>query len=248
MLEFLDDYVLQTLETEWAKLVGGGEDELEPAPLEIWRQSFSARAIQEHIELAYKTFVTDSEKLVFYDAWNPTLFTVSGYTVAVSLDSQETPGEFFGHGNGGGAEDMDELGQDDFASQQAGQIGLYVLSLKKPVLSFICYFIRRAILCASLDIVQDLGIDGAHRVRSAALICPPEMAPNGVPNIYGRKLEFDAECIDVAARLGGVLAAAKKPALVAAEGDLVSSLVDRTTGAKTDLGGTFQGRFKPRPR
>lgn len=246
MLEFLDDYILTTLQTEWEKLVGAPGD---AAPdFSVWQASFNQGSVLKHLETAYATFVTDKEKLIFYHAWNPKLFTISQYTVAISLDVQAADGEFFANADGDGVTlGSDDADNDSISTREVGTIGIYAIAPKKPVLSFICYFIRRAIASATFDIVHDLGIDNVHNMRSAAMVAPPEMAPNGVPLIYGRKMEIDAELIDTTTRMGGGKLVEKKPALVHEPQDGIDALVNRVTGAETPLAATVFGKVRARP-
>ena len=246
MLEFLDDLVLVTLETEWRKLVGDPTTDppTAAASLDVWKRSFNEGSIAKHVENAYTQFVTNRDNLVFYHAWNPRLFTLEQYTVAISLDMQATDGEFLGHANFGDASDGLDESDDAYSSRETGILGIYVIAPKKPILSFICYFIRRAILSATPDIVYDLGLDNLHQLRSAAMVAPEEMAPNGVPLVYGRKMELNAEMIDTAERLGGGQVSPKKPFLVHEPRDGIDATVDRETGSETPLGATVFGGVK----
>jgi len=164
--------------------------------------------------------------------------------VVVSFDQQDTPLEFFGHDDSGGVIGDEDADTDTLASPQEGVVGLYMLAPRKPVLSFVTYFVRRALLSASFDILDDLGLDGAHKPRSAALVAPPEFAPNGIPIVYGRKMEVTLSGIDVATRLGGGRVLTPKPVLVHEEQDGIDAIVNRETGEETPLGATIFGRVR----
>lgn len=245
MLEFADDYLSTLLKKQWSLLVGTEEnDYADAASLDVWKGSMPSRVAKEHAEDAYNIFVTDGNRLIFYDAWNPTLFTIEQYTVAVGLEDARPVTQFFHHDNAGGVPFGGDEADDVFASHNSATIGLYVLAPSKTMCSFIQIFMRLAVLSHVDALVDDLGIDLCGGPRVATMVCPPEFAPNGIPHVYGRRVDFDFEVVETVTRLGGGQVIDPKPVLVHEIDDPVSFLVDRETRVQTPLDGTVFGRVR----
>lgn len=239
MIEFSHYVVRAALERSWETLLS--------LPVDRWEAGLQAGVATPLYQDMYNRFVTNGEKVTFYTAWTPRMFEMSKTFVTISLETEESKGQVFGHGHSTPFDaDLASL-YDTYTIQVYAELGIYIASPVQEVVVFMHRFMRRALLNQTLWVCKEARLDNLVIGGSVALECPPELVREGIPTMFGRRLVVNAMAMDTSERIGAELQdTPRKPVAVHDENTLIDSLVDRETRTETDLGAVYPGKVRIR--
>lgn len=208
--------------------------------LDEWRSSVAGTPMAPVVDELHEMFTTDGKGVGFIDHWNNIHWTKHEHLLCFSLEGMGDSEYVFAHNS----EMAFSPGAGDrFNAGSTAKVGVYCLSPHPFVTPMLARFVRHTVL-QERDWLISAGFDDHAHVATTAMHMPAELIAEGIPVIYGHRVDFLFYEMETVGRVGGERVATRKPVSVTDIDDHVARLYDRGTRTFTDLGGTFRGSVR----
>lgn len=218
MIEFAHFTIMAAVRRAWDANV--------TTTLTTWLEAHAGTAIEPIIRELHARFVVQGDSVSFVDYWNPIHWTTQTHLYSFGLEEHSPISHIVGMDH---AMPLDD-NPDHFATQQTGTVSVHCMSAHPFVPSFLARFARMAVM-QERDWLIASGVDQVLHVATRGMVMPVEYLAEGMPMVYGTRVEFSYALVETQGRLRGARVGERKPNVVADEPSPIFQVWSPSTNA-----------------